>query len=127
MTYFQQKKGPKYLQLYFYDTEHELENRARFFSSLYPKIISTLRNVLECNPYANFFRSLRELDISEESKIMLKCNVGSDQRVFNAASAFQVAAIWLDGDVYESRHMIAFGKSGKSHRVYHYYGCYDPL
>ena len=101
-------EGPKYLQLYFYDTEHAIENRSRFFSSLRPDIISMLVDVLARNPDANFFRSLREFDINEESQILLKRDDGLDQRVFNTPIASQVAAIWLDENASKSRQIIVF-------------------
>jgi len=38
-----------------------------------------------------------------------------------------VAAIWLDENGSRSRHIVVFGKSGKSHKMRNYYGCYESL
>lgn len=44
-----------YLQLYFHDTEHELENRMAFSSKLTESIVLKIMEVMKSNPYACFF------------------------------------------------------------------------
>ncbi|XP_021755611.1 uncharacterized protein LOC110720849 isoform X4 [Chenopodium quinoa] len=53
-----------------------------------------------------------------------------DQRVYNAPTSDEVAVIWPDS-VSSSQsswpHVLVTAKSAKSHRIAHFYGCYDPL
>ncbi|XP_074293093.1 uncharacterized protein LOC141620007 [Silene latifolia] len=82
------------------------------------------------NPYTQFFRSVRDVGIDEESRIVIKSNPMHDQITHNALTESQVAAIWIDDeDLSEPpRHDIAiYANYGTSHRILHYYGCYDPL
>ncbi|XP_021715907.1 uncharacterized protein LOC110683802 isoform X2 [Chenopodium quinoa] len=57
-------------------------------------------------------------------------NAAKDQRVYNAPTSDEVAVIWPDS-VSSSQsswpHILVTAKSAKSHRIAHYYGCYDPL
>jgi len=89
---------PSYLQLYFFDTEHEVENRIRGSDRLNAVIIETIILALKDNPYCQFFRSLSTVDDLEKHNIIIRNDAGLDQRVFNAPLASQVAAIWIDGD-----------------------------
>ncbi|XP_021761053.1 uncharacterized protein LOC110725888 isoform X2 [Chenopodium quinoa] len=121
---------PKYLQLYFYDAMFEAENRHGLFPNLSPSIISLIMAIMLLNPYAKFFKSLREIEVTEETEIRLNKYPVLDQRVYNAPTSEEVAVIWSEGtssSQSNSPHIIAHGKSNKSHKIYHYYGCYDPL
>lgn len=121
---------PNYLQMYFYDGALENDTRMARFSNLDPEIISILMTIMDVNPYAQFFRSLREFNIVADSKIKISHNLVLDQRVYNSRTSNQVAAILVDGTnshEINSPDIIVVGKSEKSHRVMHYYGCYDPL
>lgn len=73
-----------------------MENRAGIFPDLKPKIIYTLMSVMEWNPYAAFFRSLREVNIIEHAKVTISHNPSSDQRVYNAPTSEEVAGILLN-------------------------------
>lgn len=73
---------PSYLQLYFYDTEHELENHIPNSTRLDSSIIAQLMYILHFNPYSMFFRSLGDLPNLEKSKDPYKISL--DQRVFNS-------------------------------------------
>ncbi|KAG7951593.1 hypothetical protein I3843_12G015700 [Carya illinoinensis] len=101
-------RRPSYLQLYFYDTEHELENRISDSNRMDPSIVTQLIDILRINP----------------------SDVGLDQRVFNAPTSSQVATIWVendDEDQLRGRDIFVFNHSGGSHIVQYYFGCYDPL
>lgn len=50
--------------------------------------------IMGSNPYAIFFRSLRELPHLEEHSIVLRSNPSLDQRVYNMPTSDHVAAIW---------------------------------
>ncbi|XP_057250107.1 uncharacterized protein LOC104905070 [Beta vulgaris subsp. vulgaris] len=121
---------PQFLQLYFYDAQHESENRLRLFPELRPDVIAILMDIMQYNPYAKFFRSLRELDVVEHTEIHLNKDPVLDQRVYNAPTAEEVAVIWAEDSATSATggpHIIVHGKAEREHRIMHYYGCYDPL
>ncbi|XP_021761770.1 uncharacterized protein LOC110726598 [Chenopodium quinoa] len=122
--------SPKFLQLYFYDGQHEVQNRVNCFPEVREDIIRILMKITEMNSYARFFRSLREIEIDENTQIVLSQNPVLDQRVYNAPVSDEVAAVWPDGassSQISTPHIIVHGKSAQTHRICHYYGCYDPL
>ena len=53
--------------------------------------------VLESNPYAKFFRNLREVPNLDNYYIVLKTLPGVDQRVYNRPTTSQVAGLWVEG------------------------------
>ncbi|XP_048502335.1 uncharacterized protein LOC104908470 [Beta vulgaris subsp. vulgaris] len=123
-------KRPQFLQLYFYDAQHESENRLNLFPELRPDVIAILMEVMQYNPYAKFFRSLRELDIVENTQIRLNRDPVLDQRVYNAPTADEVAVIWDEESATSANsgpHIVVHGEGAQQHRIMHYYGCYDPL
>nr|XP_027096174.1 uncharacterized protein LOC113716072 [Coffea arabica] len=119
-----------YLQLYFHDTEHELQNRMAFSAKLTESIVLKIMEVMKSNPYACFFRSLRNVPDLDSYQILLKSHCDMDQRVHNKPTVSQIAALWVEGDHDQhsyARHIQVHTKDGNSHRVQYYYGCYDPL
>ena len=70
---------PKYLQLYFYDSEVELSHRCEW-ENLNEDIIKILMRVLATNPYVRTFRSLRELGQLDKYRVTLNASVEIDQR-----------------------------------------------
>ncbi|GAA0158935.1 hypothetical protein LIER_15838 [Lithospermum erythrorhizon] len=57
-------------------------------------------------------------------------DVNLDQRVYNSLTTDQVAAIWVEGNnshIPNQRQIVVHCHSGYTHRIQHYYGCYDPL
>nr|XP_027127530.1 uncharacterized protein LOC113743677 [Coffea arabica] len=119
-----------YLQLYFHDTEHELENRLATSENLTESAVKKIMHVMESNPYASFLRSLKNVPNLDSYQIVLKSHSENDQRVWNQPTASQIAALWVEGQ--ESgegykRHIQIYTKEGKDHLVHYYYGCYDPL
>ncbi|KAK9740632.1 hypothetical protein RND81_03G049700 [Saponaria officinalis] len=121
---------PKYLQLYFYDGQHEAENRLRCFPELHQNVIEELIKISQTNPYAKFFRSLREIQVQENTQIVINRNPVLDQSVYNAPTSDEVVVIWSEDTSSSSLsgpHILVTGKSNESHRIMHYYGCYDPL
>jgi hypothetical protein len=121
---------PSYLQLYFYDTEHEIENQLHDLDRLNPSILRKILYILRVNPYCSFFSTLRNVSNLENYQIHIRSNAALDQRVYNAPSSSQVAAIWLEENVSEqqrNRDIVVFSHFGCSHRVQYYFGCYDSL
>ena len=58
-----------YLQLYFYDTDHEIENRLQNCPKLDQHILCILLNILQVNPYCSFFRHLKDIPDLKDKKI----------------------------------------------------------
>ncbi|XP_077222125.1 uncharacterized protein LOC143855968 [Tasmannia lanceolata] len=120
----------KFLQLYFYDTEHETCNRLRHIPDLCQDIVDRLISVLEINPYSQFLRNLRHHGSLEDCTIIIREDSGLDQRVYNAPTASHVAAIWIEGTNNESLHtrdIVVQSHSSVSYKIQSYFGCYDPL
>ncbi|XP_074299985.1 uncharacterized protein LOC141631181 [Silene latifolia] len=121
---------PRYLQLYFYDGQYEKENRLRLFSNLNEQMITLLMGIMDDNPYGKFFRSLQEIEVTENTRIVLSTDPANDQHIYNAPTSDEVAAVWPDNTAMrenEGPHIIAYGKGSQNHRIRHFYGCYDPL
>ncbi|XP_074296881.1 uncharacterized protein LOC141627538 [Silene latifolia] len=121
---------PKYLQLYFYDAQHEKNNRLGLFPHLQEEIITLLMSLMDDNPYGRFFRSLREIEVTQDTRIMLNTHTSLDQRVYNAPTSDEVAAVWLDSTMLQEKegpHIVAYGRAETTHQIKHFYGCYDPL
>ncbi|XP_074318183.1 uncharacterized protein LOC141654977 [Silene latifolia] len=121
---------PKYLQLYFYDGQHEALNRTGCFPEVRGDIVNTLIQITQNNPYARFFRALRELPIDDNTQIRIHRNTVLDQRVYNAPTSDEVAVIWTDSSSSSESstpHITVTAKDNQTHRIMHYYGCYDPL
>ena len=48
---------PRFAQLYFFDTDHELDNRLHHVSNVDKNVLEMLQNMMHCcNPYAHAFR-----------------------------------------------------------------------
>ncbi|XP_022887958.1 uncharacterized protein LOC111403621 isoform X1 [Olea europaea var. sylvestris] len=121
---------PSYMQLYFYDTNNEVENRMKISENFVESTLIILIEILKVNPYSRFFRSLSNMTNLHDHRIQIRCDPGLDQRVFNTPSVSQVATVWVEDDDNANirvRDITIYGHSGESHKVHYYYGCYDPL
>ena len=63
---------------------------------------------------------------------MIKSDPGLDQRRYNRPTSSEVAGIWIEDEngehnADEEVDIRVYTKSGQSHKVKYYYGCYDPL
>ncbi|KAK9732852.1 hypothetical protein RND81_04G027000 [Saponaria officinalis] len=99
-------------------------------SEMYPDVLRLLMRLMETNPYARFFRSLRDLDVQEWNRIVIRSDPTHDQHTHNAPTASQVAGIWVEDAPADSpltQDIVVYARSGASHRILHHYGCYDPL
>ncbi|GER35584.1 Phosphatidylinositol 3,5-trisphosphate 5-phosphatase 2, partial [Striga asiatica] len=99
----------KYFQLYFVETEREVENRINIFrnSSLSECTVNKLISVLEVNPYAKGFRRLKDYPSMDEG-----CKIRPVRNNVN---------IPFECDI------VIYAHSGDRHRIKHSFGCYDPL
>ena len=89
-------KIPQFAQLYFYDTEHELENRLHHNSNLDVEILGTLQAMMHrVNPYAQAFRSARmtmqNTHVSEMRMVIIDSRANGWQ--YLAPHASKIAAI----------------------------------
>ena len=80
---------PRYLQLYFYDSESEFSHRL-LWPNLDRNIIEILTHVLSMNPYVRTFRSLAELGPLDNYRVTLNTSVELDQRVYNRPTTSEV-------------------------------------
>ncbi|XP_024965894.1 uncharacterized protein LOC112506097 [Cynara cardunculus var. scolymus] len=124
---------PRYLQLYFYDAESELQHRLQW-PNLNRNVIEMLTRVLSINPYVRTFRSLAELGPLDNYRVTLNASVELDQRVYNRPTTseveIQVAGIWVEGNddiTAYKRSIVVYGRSDYSRKIEHHYGCYDPF
>lgn len=67
--------GPKHLQLYFYDTDADLQHRYRHSPNLDRALIKKWVRILSSNPYAQTFRSLGSVSSLDEYKIELNTSI----------------------------------------------------
>ncbi|CAI9117956.1 OLC1v1019448C1 [Oldenlandia corymbosa var. corymbosa] len=126
---------PKNLQLYFYDTEHEVSNRISISSDKFREnVVKKLMHILRVNPYAIFFRNLNNVENLPEWKIALHANPTFNNNIFNKPYVSQVAGIWLESNENEQiigQHIQVYPKNkkrdDKPQVIQQYFGCYDPL
>ncbi|KAL4583062.1 hypothetical protein LXL04_007626 [Taraxacum kok-saghyz] len=120
---------PRYLQLYFYDSETEFTHRLKW-PNLDKTIIRYLTASLTSNPYVKTFRSLRDLGPLDNYRVTLNASVELDQRVYNRPTTAEVAGIWVEGNeniTTYKRSIVVYGRSDYSTQIQPYEGCYDPL
>ena len=74
-----------YMQLYFVDTDHKVQNRKNL-QNLKENIIDQLIGILFVNPYSIFFRRLNDFKPSKY-QLVIREYCGLDQRTYNAPTA----------------------------------------
>ncbi|GKC15517.1 uncharacterized protein Tco_1012299 [Tanacetum coccineum] len=120
---------PRYLQLYFYDDDEELQHRLSW-NNLDEDIVRRLTSVLAENPYVQTFRSLRELGPLDNYRVGLKKDLRLDQRLYNRPTTSEVAGIWVEGNdnisAYE-RSVVIYGRSEYPETIQPHHGFYDPM
>ena len=126
-----EENNPCYFQLYFYDTDNELQNRMRtqYNENLSAKVVEKLMKILKQNPYAQVLRRLEDKSSFEDFEIHIVANSNLDQRVYNRSSVDQVAAIWVEGNnpnIPFKIDIIVHAHLGTRHRLKYHFGCYDP-
>ncbi|KAL3638423.1 hypothetical protein CASFOL_017794 [Castilleja foliolosa] len=128
-------EGPRFLQLYIYDTENEVPNRLRFFGSLEhrslsPDIVAVLRDTLRsCNEYVRLFGSATDLCGSSNEcnfSVRLYNNVG-DRRYEPPASGTLGGIIFGDESNASNYDIVVHRKDGPPHRVSKLHPSYIPL
>ncbi|CAG8730463.1 6765_t:CDS:2 [Acaulospora morrowiae] len=130
-------RQPRYLQMYIWDTKHELHHRMNAILNfqLNHAIVHELKTMLnELNPYVSHLRYISELPKKNIAnlRLMIHINIrGLDQRTHNASTVPQVAAIWINEDtvseIPQRRNIILHTKMDKLVRISEFTRCYDPL
>ncbi|GAA0164749.1 hypothetical protein LIER_39850 [Lithospermum erythrorhizon] len=95
-------------------------------------IAEKLIEVMKLNPYAEFLNNASTLENIDDYHIVIRSDLGLDQRTYNKPMCTKVAGMWLenesdDGSQSELWEIRVYTKSGISHIVKYYYGCYDLL
>ncbi|KAL4563839.1 hypothetical protein LXL04_027887 [Taraxacum kok-saghyz] len=120
---------PRYLQLYFYDSENEMLNRLEW-PNLDREIVQILTRVLASNPYVATFRTLADLGPLDNYRVTLNASLELDQRVYNRPTTSEVAGIWVEGNnniTAYKRSIVVYGRSERPQTIQQYWSCYDPL
>ncbi|KAL3622578.1 hypothetical protein CASFOL_033989 [Castilleja foliolosa] len=128
-------EGPRFLQLYIYDTINEVSNRLRFFESsqrcsLSPAIVSSLIHTLNsCNEYVRLFKSAADFcDTSaiRDFSVRLFNNVG-DRRYEPPASGTLGGIVFAEDSNASNYDIVVHNKDGPPHRVSKLHPSYIPL
>uniref|UniRef100_K3ZF28 Helitron helicase-like domain-containing protein n=1 Tax=Setaria italica TaxID=4555 RepID=K3ZF28_SETIT len=96
-------KGPRHMQLYFYDTDDSIDHHVKRY-----------------NPYVQLFIRLGIITNIQEYTIELNTSISVDQKRYNAPAMEQVAAIWVDGNDAQhrfSRSIVIHGKENDPHYI----------
>ena len=107
----------------------------RFSGKINSSMLAKLIAISKLNPYANSFRALKDVAYLKNCMISIKWNLGLDQRVYNTPSTSEVVGIWIENNDFGNnvsdnnldREILIYNHFCQSHKVQHYYGCYDPL
>ncbi|XP_035837147.1 uncharacterized protein LOC110892742 [Helianthus annuus] len=126
---------PRFLQMYIYDTENEVENRLRFFegdtrSPLSADIVSTLARVLsDVNGYVKLFRSARDIcSLQEVPNFAIKLYNSHTRKNYEMPSTRTLGAIICDNDPLATDYdIVIHSKDGNPRRVSKLHSSYMPL
>ncbi|KAL3618575.1 hypothetical protein CASFOL_037657 [Castilleja foliolosa] len=127
--------GPRFLQLYIYDTDNEISNRLRFFGCsdqgcLAPAIVATISETLKsCNEYVRTFRTAAEFSAmfaDSDYSVRLYSNVG-DRRYEPSASGTLGGIVYAEDSNASKYDIVVHNKDGAPHRVSKLHPSYMPL
>ena len=125
--------NPKFAQLYFFDSEHELENRLQHVSSLKPEILEQLQSCLHrVNPYIKDIKvALEVVKDAPECRLILSNNVKlqpkeAHPRTYNLPTGSEVAVL-LPGDQLGDLDVVLQNRCGNLQRINAVHRSYDAL
>ncbi|KAI5444691.1 hypothetical protein KIW84_013099 [Lathyrus oleraceus] len=125
-----QGSRPRYLQLYIYDTDHELQNRMMENPILNQAVVYKQKIPHQRNTFVIVFRQLGLKPNVEDYRLLIK-ERPSNQPQYNLPSASQVATIVIGGgDEYtikRARDINVINCDRKLTKVQETMGYYDPL
>nr|KYP37244.1 putative ATP-dependent helicase YHR031C family [Cajanus cajan] len=121
---------PRFLQLYIYDADHELQNRMLENPQLHQSIVSKLQQILhQCNPFVHVFKQLALRSNVHECSLLIK-ERPDNQPQYHLPTASQVAAIIVGGDtesLSRGRDINLLSHDGNLVNIQETVGYYDPL
>ena len=123
-------QSPKFAQIYFHDTDQEIQNRLAQ-SDLDPEIIEILQEIIhQINPYVHSFKSALDLGDIGEYKLCIiaertKIPKEAHARSYNLPGGCEVAAL-MPGEV-GNLDVIIRTKGGALRRIKQIHRSYDPL
>lgn len=120
---------PRYIQLYIYDTAHEIENRQHDNDVLRSDILLKIKQILDChNPYVTVFRQLGQRTDLQNCRIKIK-EITVNRHLHELPTTSQVAGIVVgdEMDDLQGRDIIVETRGGNLQRVPDTAGFYDPL
>ena len=129
----QDGESPKFAQLYFHDTDHEIGNRMEIMSSLDQQTVEIIQDTLhDCNPYICSLKSGLELmRISPDVKLVLHADErrrpsDAHARTYNLPTASEVGVL-LPGEITANMDVILHERGGAVRRISPVHRSYDPL
>lgn len=95
-------QDPCFLQLYFYDTEHELQNRHNNFPNLDVKILENLQTLMhKLNPFISKFKQFgNEIKNQSNMQIVIKDDSSVDWRTSNKPTCSEVGVVLPGRHIY---------------------------
>ncbi|CAG8581628.1 14065_t:CDS:2 [Cetraspora pellucida] len=126
---------PLFVQIYFYDTENETQNRHNIMPSLDKITLTNLQNMLhDVNPYVQVFRQTGTLIRQNQYQsltMIIKDSRDVDSRYYNVPSAFEIAAIMVgdntDNSTICNHDIVLHSHAGGLQCISELYRAYAPL
>ncbi|KAL0423660.1 UNVERIFIED_CONTAM: hypothetical protein Sradi_0900800 [Sesamum radiatum] len=89
---------PRYLQMFIYDTDNELEHLLQESGGLDPKLIENIRHILDAhNPFVKIFRQLAQCADIHDCRLLIREKLGTHLE-YTLPISSQVAAILVGGE-----------------------------
>ncbi|KAL0284783.1 UNVERIFIED_CONTAM: hypothetical protein Sangu_2809100 [Sesamum angustifolium] len=121
---------PRYLQMFIYDTDNELEHRLQESGGLDPELIEKIRQILDAhNPFVKIFRQLAQRADIHDCRLLIREKPGTHLQ-YTLPTSSQVAAILVGGEELmeaSDRDIIVQTVGGELINIKDYAGYYDPL
>ncbi|KAL0381311.1 UNVERIFIED_CONTAM: hypothetical protein Sangu_0195400 [Sesamum angustifolium] len=120
---------PRYLQMFIYDTDNELEHRLQESGGLDPELIEKIRQILDAhNPFVKIFRQLAQRADIHDCRLLIREKPGTHLQ-YTLPTSSQVAAILVGGEELmeaSDRDIIVQTVGGELINIKDYAGYYDP-
>ncbi|XP_061999597.1 uncharacterized protein LOC133716991 [Rosa rugosa] len=121
---------PRYLQLYIYDTDHEVDNRMLENAALHRYVVEKIQRILnQHNPFVQTFHHLAQRPDLQNCRLIIR-EQAANQHQYSLPSASQVAAIIVGTNDVENltgRDIVVQTKQGQLLNIQDCVGYYDPL
>ena len=123
---------PKFAQLYFHDSDHEVQNRLNHAQHLNGPILHQLQEMLhEVNSYIQSFRAAVEMNTEQDVKVVLhgdkRLKPSAEHcRKYNLPMQSEVAAL-IPGETVSNLDVVVHTREGRLRRIPVTHRSYDPL